>query len=80
MLVGVTAEYPTDLFSREFPPDVASRPIVSYDVREVVLDIGDKIQAVTRDFLNIQTSQDPRRELDQVSEQALDLDDGDQIS
>jgi hypothetical protein len=57
VLVEVTAEYATDLFSREFPPDVASRPIVSYDVREVVVDIGDEIQAVARDILNSQTSQ-----------------------
>ena len=44
VLVGVTAEHAADLLSREFRPDLASRPILSYDVRAVGLDVTTRIR------------------------------------
>lgn len=80
LLVGVTAEHAADLLSREFGPDLASRPILSYDVRQLGVDVSDEIQALGRDILNSQTSQAPRRDLDQVNEQVLGLEEDDQIN
>lgn len=79
LLVGVTAEHAADLLNREFPPDLASRPIVSYDVRQLGVDVTDEIQTIGRDILNSQTSQSPRRDLDQVDEQVREFDDDDQV-
>lgn len=44
LLVGVTAEYAADLLGREFPPGVASQPIISYDTCTVGLDIRDDLR------------------------------------
>jgi hypothetical protein len=80
LLVAVTAEHAADLLAREFPRDLASQPILSYDTRSVGLDIRDDLQAIARDILNSQTSEDPRRDLDQVDEQVSGLEVGDQVS
>ena len=80
LLVSVTAGHAADLLAREFPSDLASKPILSYDVRNVGLEITDEIQALARNILNSQTSQDPRTDLDNATEPVLELDAADQIS
>lgn len=68
------------LLVREFPPEAASQPIISYDTRSVGLDIRNDLQAIARDILNSQTSEDPRRDLDQIDEQVSGLEASDQVS
>jgi hypothetical protein len=80
LLVGAAAEHAADLLVREFPAEVASQPIISYNTRSVGLDIRDDLQAIARDVLNSQTSEDPRRDLDQIAEQVSGLQASDQVS
>lgn len=42
LLVQVTAEHAAKLLAREFPPDLATRPIVPYDLRSMGLVISDE--------------------------------------
>lgn len=79
-LVTVTAKHAAHLLAREFPPELATKPILSYDTRAIRLDIADDVQALARDILNGQTSEDPRGDLDDSSEQVRALRQADQVA
>ena len=79
-LVTIAAEHAADLLAREFPAELATKPILSYDTRAIGLDIADDIQALARDILNSQTSQDLRGDLEEASEQVRELNPADQVA
>lgn len=80
MLVEVTAEHAADLLARDSPPELATQPILAYDLRDDGLQISDEIQARARDILNGQTSQDRRHPSSEIAGQVSDLTQPDQIN
>lgn len=79
-LVSTAAEQAADLLAREFSPELASKPIQSYDLRKDGLKIDDRLQAVARDILNSQTTEHPRRAVEKVIAQVSALDRIDQVN